>query len=264
MTPILLFVAAAWSAEPDYAAECEAGNAGSCILLSIVAQRATDPVEKAKAETWFAKGAALLDRACTARDAAACAQLGEVYLVHGNPVEAQRAYEASCNLDPVACVDLADRLADRKGGAGAIPVALLQRACTHDVGLACVGAAILGEEQSLPAMDVKGWYDKGVGLLERSCASDRDKAQRARSCSTMGDLLYFGIQTTADRDKALDYWSRGCLTGEACRTQAALIYAQGDKEGSICLLRAACALGDCQHWTESCAVRVDGCCRPVE
>ncbi len=264
MTPILLVVAAAWATEPDYAAECETGNAGSCILLSIVAQRSKDPAEQAKGDTWFAKGAALLSRGCTARDASACSQLGEVYLVRGNPTEAQRAYEAACNLDPVACVDLADRLADRKGGAGAIPVALLQRACTHDVGLGCVGAAILGEEQSLPAADVKGWYEKGVGLLTRSCTSGVDKGEQARSCSALGDLHYFGIQMVADREKALDYWSRGCLTGEACRTQAALIYAQGDKEGSICLLRAACALGDCQHFTESCAARVDGCCRPLE
>lgn len=265
MTVTLLLWAAAWGADPDYAAECDAGNAGSCVLLSILAQKSADPDERARGDVWFGKATALLGKDCTARQRSACEQLGEVYLVRGNPTEAQKAYEAACNLDPVACVDLADRLSDRKGGgAGGIPVALLQRACTHDVGLACVGAAILGQDQALPPADVKGWFDKGIGLLERACAAEGDALGRARSCSALGDVWYFGIQTTPDRDRALDLWSRGCLTGEACRTQAALIYAQGDKEGSICLLRAACRWGDCQHWTESCGPRVDGCCRTLE
>lgn len=259
-----LLVATSLATEADYAAECEEGKAASCILLSILAGKSDDAADKELADEWFGKGVAILDGGCRKRDYDACNQLGEIWLQHGNPAEATKGWERACDLDPKKCVDLADKLANRPRTPADLPVALLERACALEEGLGCVGAAILGEESGKSAEVIRTWMRKGVGLLQATCSHATDVADQARSCSALGDLNYFGIQQDADRDAGLEFWRKGCLTGEACRTQAALILAQGDRHGSIALLRRACELGDCTHWYEACSEIESEWCRPLE
>lgn len=263
MTALLLFLLPALATEPDYAAECDGGNASSCVLLSILAKKSKEPAEQARAQEWLDKGVALLDKSCNARLYKSCVELGEVQQVHGDAASARSAFERACDIDPQTCVDLADKLANRPRGQKDLPVVLLERACAHEEGLGCIGAAILGEELGRGENDVQAWGKKGHDLLTARCEHGKDAARRAQACSALGDLNYFGIHTDQDRTKGLDFWAKGCVDGAACRTQAALILAQGDAEGSVALLRRACELGDCAHWYEACSTIETTHCTPI-
>ncbi|HTJ44649.1 MAG TPA: tetratricopeptide repeat protein [Kofleriaceae bacterium] len=211
---------------------------------------AIDQLEgKAKGSS-AAKGAALLDQACSQKLAAACTVLGFVYLngrgVPADPKRSLDAYKQGCELgDDDGCIGAADvhsrGLLGQVDHASAIPY--LDKACTHGSGRACVLLAekyegALGTSKN----DDKAarLYEQAYDALQSQCPGD------STACFQLGNLYTNGKGTRVDEKKAFDAYSSGCDggSGDACY-ELARAYFNGngvaqDQPQAIAVLGRAC------------------------
>jgi len=193
---------------PSCEAHCLHGDGPSC--SSAAAHMRDQP-----ADATPARYAAVLDRACAARDARSCNRLGQLL---GDAPElapdshaSKRAYARGCALgDEICCVAGLDNLEDAVTQLTELRPRAEQR-CDAGNGRSCSFLsmlALLGHDANVRAtLDVKA-----ARAFERSCA-----AGNADDCVS-GALLLATIQVAAKRTRLLAMYRRGCELGdgEAC------------------------------------------------
>jgi TPR repeat protein len=233
-------------------------SAGACVKKRVARKStpeetfdaAIDQLEGKVKGASAAKGAALLEKACTEKLAPACTVLGYVYLngrgVAADAKRAEAAYAAGCELgDDDGCIGAADvhsrGLLGEVDHASAIP--LLAKACARGSGRACVllaekYAGALGTAED-PAK-ARELYAKAFDALKNDCPKS------GPSCYQLGTLYTEGKGTTADAQAAFQAFDAGCDagSGDACYQLAVAYYngngVKADQPQAIAVLGRAC------------------------
>ncbi|PIE19219.1 MAG: hypothetical protein CSA66_02730 [Proteobacteria bacterium] len=182
----------------------------------------------------------LYERACAAKNATGCANLGALHERDlGDPRAAASYYRLGCEArSPAACAGLGALLADGRGVARdeAKAVALLGGACDDGHAPACGRAgALIARGRGVPA-DPR----RGAALTGRGC----DAADQ-RSCVELASLYAEGLGIARDEAKAVALWRAACDGGLAagCARLGRHFEALGRAETAAKYLRRACAAG---------------------
>lgn len=179
------------------------------------------------------RGIALLEESCAERFAAACTQLGFLYLngrhLDASAMTAAARYERACELgDLDGCVGAAD-IASR-GMLGGVDhqraIGFLESACTKNHPRACYELAKkvqTGLGSPKDAVKAEGLYLRAYELLKNDCPA------RGPSCYLLGVVYWYGRGTPKDAKLAFDAWKRGCEagSGDSC-FQLAIAYRMGN------------------------------------
>ena len=223
---------------------CKAGHTPSCEQLALTSEG--DPIAAAR----------LLQAACDAGSAAACAELAHRYAVgHGVTLSQQRAralFEASCKAGSGAgCAGLSRMLDRGLGGPSNSYQALnkLDVACKASHATACVTLGRRVESGRDAAADPAGAYDhyrRAATLFGDAC--DGSAAGRHEACASLGALLREGSGVPQDRQRGLALQERACNAGNA---SGCIMWLSRDGrlsgEGALAASQAmqlACAKGD--------------------
>ncbi len=212
---------------------CEAGNTRACVALGMMLQ------DGVGAERHPARAYALFAQACEAKNVAGCYYLAvATYLGLGCQADAAAAmklWEQACRDGrAAACYDLA-MVAEKQGGegSGAAVLALLERACELEPGMAC------------DALGMR--YQMGLGV---AADAPRARAYYAQACQAgyaFGCTHSAWMAGTLEETRAL--LSGACESAEtfACLLLAGLLDGSAVSEAPL-LRRRACEDG----WIHAC------------
>lgn len=204
---------------------CENGSLVSCIFLGGIKavadeKKRTDSLLRTGIEAMKnkdrKKAQEIFSGLCEEENDKGCLLLGSIHADEKRYIDAQKAYQKSCDLgSELGCTYLANLFFYGKG-ANENPfkaVKLYKRACEKNIGDACLMLGIAYADGT----GIKQNYKKAISFLTKSCSLNE-----STGCLVLGKLYEDGTGTKRDLEKSKEYYGKSCdlENNDGCKNYA--------------------------------------------